>query len=369
MNIIFCLVSALMILFITPAWANLKWNIGGDVLTSYDDNITYAHTDKISSFIFKPSVVGGFIAEGKTEQVSMAVRLTQNIYASHSEFNNLEQSVKLNAKKELSSYETVTLTETFRHSEDPYEFEDAFGRQNGRYGIYTNDLGGSYTRVMNERWTAVVNAGIKNSILTREDLRDSVVYRAGLQNIYVMNMKNSILVDYDISYRTYQHGDDMFINSLSGGVRHFFTKQLYLDVKPGITFIRDIDGDNLVKPRYEVVLNDDIDETSSLKVSFLSDYGTNSYSQNLFESWRLSALFHKQFNTRLGGNVVAFYGRGHYKTTGITDRLGGVSLSATYALTRKTDIFLSYLFQKTDSNVSIRSYTKNLMQGGLKVSF
>jgi hypothetical protein len=351
------------------SFADIRWNWEGEVAEIYDDNVTFSKTDKISDEITKLSLMGGFTQESKTSRVELNARLTGNIFAEHPTFNYLSQDITLDAVKELSPYDQISAHEKFNHSEDPVSFENAFGRTNGRYSLYSNNLALEYARQMSQKLTTRLRYTQINNIFTRESLNDSMGFSPELITEYTIDSATITSLGYKYTYWDFESGSDANIHTLYGGLRRFLTRQLYLDIKPGVNFINSFDGRNISKPRFEVGLTDDVDENTSLNLTYIKEYSVTPYFQEIFDNWRLIASAAKELNARLKLTLSAFYGKGRYIGSGISDRLSGANIGLEYALTKRTSVYCKYTYQRSNSNTDTHSYTRNMAMLGIRVAF
>lgn len=340
------------------ALADFKWELGSNVSETYDDNITYAHTDRLSDEISKLSLNGGFILQNKNSQAELKTTLTENIYGHHSNLDNLQESLLLNAGYDLSPYDSFKLNESFDHSQEPTTIVDTFGRTSGRYDAYNNRVDLEYDRVINEQW----KGSFKYSELDYETSGQHVStneHNPGLGLEYDLDSANQFMFNYDFQDWTHSSGKPTNINILSGGYRHYLTTQLYFDLKPGLSFIDAQSGNRTVKPRYEADLIDDVDQNTQFKIDYVSSYTPIIYSQDNFNNWQWTLSAAKQLTKRINGNVSAFFGKGRYAVSGKTNKLTGANLGVEYDFDEKNSIQLGYLIERNDSNAPNQAYTKN----------
>ncbi len=351
------------------AFADTKWDIGAGVTGSYDDNITSVHDDRVSDFITRTTVGGGFVAQGKTGQVALKGALTENFYASNASFNNFSQALSGNAFQELSPYYTVTVGDVFSHTEEPRNFEDEFGRNTGRYSSYKNSFNLGYTRILSEQLKLNLRYRQADDIYASSSQLDAHEYAPGISGEYAFDSANQAMLDYDHSNRHFEGGQEATIQTLSAGFRHYLTPQWYAEVKPGVTFIESFNNTSSTKPRYELSLTDDVDENTRANIKYVKEFGANAFSQEIFDNWRTVLTLFRQLTAKLGWNVSAFYGEGTYTVSKIKDKTSGINTGVEYSLNKKASLFLSYLHSNTDSNIDTRSYSRNMAQLGVKFAF
>ncbi len=358
-----------MLFFPGKSFADFKWSLGGALSETYDDNVTYEKERKIESALTRLTLGGGFTKQEKNNQIVFKTSLTGNMYTPKSSYNNLSETADLDVVKDFSPYDRVSLSESFRHADDPRSFEDAFGQNSGRYSRYTNNIGVKYARILTKQLTVTLKYGQSNVFYSRKDLSNTVQFTPGLSAEYAINSANIILGSYDYVQSSYENGGKVRVNSFSGGLRHFFTEQWYLDLMPGVSLINAYDGPGSVKPRYSAVLTHDVDENTSLKLTYTQEYAANTYSQNVFNSYRWVLSGVKQLTARLSSNISAFYGQGEYQSTGIDDKLSGLSAGLGYAMTEKITLTLNYSYERTESNTDSRDYVRNMVSLGSRFAF
>ncbi len=366
---VFFLTLILSIYLCVPCFAEFKWDLGGALNQAYDDNITYVKNDKSSDAITRVSLGGGFSGKGKNESIDFKGIITQNIYAQHSSFNNLSEELSLNLNKDFGPYQNFKILENFRHAEEPRSFEDSFGRDSGRYSIYTNNLGFEYARLITQQWEVIWKYYQVDTYFTRQDLNDSTQYSPGVTNEYTIDSKNKFLMDYTYLRQEFDGGANADLHNISLGLRHFLTNQFYLDVKPGVNFISAYNNERFVKPRYELGLTQEVDEITKINLKYIREYASTAFTQDIFNSWKVVLSYLKDLTDKLALNTALFYGRGQYKLTGINDKLSGANLGVQYQLTKKVNLYTNYVFEQTDSNFTSRDYVRNMIQVGIKFIF
>ncbi len=365
--IIIC--AVLLTSFPTQSSADVHWLLGGEIRETYTDNVTYTKNDPIRDAVTGISLLGGAKYEGKNTYLDVKGRVTQNIYASHSEFNNISEDIYVSWHHDLTPYDGFTVRDTFQHGEDPFNFESAFGRTSGRYSFSHNYLDMSYARILSKQWTAKLNYRQFNDNYSRSDISDSVQYSPGVETIYEFDSAHQALLSYDFDHRTFDPGESASTHTVSTGYRHYLTNQWVVELKPGVSLIDSYSGRHYTKPRYEASLTEIVDKNTTFKVKYVQSYAPTSYNQDIFNSWRWVGEATKQLSDLLIGRVSAFFGKGEYVASEIRDKLIGANVNIEYALTKHSDLFLSYSLERTDSNTDTRDYTRNMVTAGIKFSF
>ncbi|MCX5694934.1 MAG: outer membrane beta-barrel protein [Candidatus Omnitrophica bacterium] len=348
---------------------NADLKINTSVTETYDDNITYASTDAKKDYIANLLLGADLDYEGKTNSLAFSGNLKYENFADNASFNNLAEDFSAIYRQELSKFDRFSVRNAFIHAEEPRSFEDEFGRNSGRYAYFRNIVTAGYSRDVSRNMA--INADYTNEIDTysRSDLSDTYLNAIGLGAEYTISSQTILLAGYNFSVRKFDPGTDATTNALSAGIRQYFTKQLFLEGKAGIDFIRSYDKKNYARPLFSLSLADEVNETTKFNLSFKKEYFNNAYSQDLFNEWRISAGLNKQLLARLGSNISAFYGNGEYVESGTSDNLRGINCGFDYDLRDNIKVNLNYVYSETSSNVSTREYKRNAVSLGVKVDF
>jgi len=348
---------------------DIDMDIRAGLSETYDDNITSVHENEKEDFITNLSFGLGAKYEGKTRSLELAANIIQQLFANYDNFNNTSQDVTLSFRQELSKYDRISLKDVFTHTYEPRSFEDAFGRATGRYSYYRNKLNLAYTKDIAKQLSVTARYANEIDEISREDLSDSSLNKAGLEATYFPSSATILMFSYDFSERDFDPGDNATTHTIAGGLRHYLTSQLYFDGRAGLDLINSYDQQDYTKPLIQASLTNDIDENTRAGISFAREYYTNAYSEDLFDYWHASASLRKQLFKRLGCSLSAFYGEGEYIAAGLTDKLRGASIGFTYDLRKNLKGTLNYSYSNVDSTINTREYTRNSVLVGIKAEF
>jgi len=364
--VVFCLFSAETR---AARIGGVEIKLRGGVSEAYDDNITYAETGKIHDFITRP-IIGAVAAyEGKNTVFSASGNYYHEFYADRSNFNNNGGNFTATIDSELSKFDRVTLSDTFTRTYEPRSFEDQFGRTSGRYSSTRNRVNFGYARDISRHFGLSLRYLNEYNTYSRSDLAKSFLNTAGVEGAYILSSDMSFIGAYDFTRRDFDPGLHATTNTLSGGLRKYFTKQLYFDGMGGIDLTKSYSGRNYTKPMAVVSLTDDINDRTRATLSFSKRYDTISYSQDLFDQWRVSAgLMHELFK-KLRGTLSAFYGRGEYVGTRVISKLMGSSIGLTYDINDNWKANANYSFSRQTSTSAGGGYRKNTVTLGLTAEF
>jgi opacity protein-like surface antigen len=350
------------------AMADVDVEVKGSTRVAYDDNVTFQH-DPVSDIITSMNAGIGLKAEGSRYGLNAAASITHHIYSDNSSFDNTEFDTAVDGHWDFSERDRLKFSDSYTHAEDPRSFEDAFGRENGRYTYDRNGFKLRYDRDLNAHLSAYTHYDQALNYYSRNDLSDSIQHTVGGGVEYAIDSADIVGLGYDYAKRFFTPGPEIAVNSIFGTYRRYFTTQLYLDAKVGSDFIDSESRGHDSRLRTEISLTSDVDENTRAGISFRKGLSTSSYSQNLFDSYQFSAQWARQLTRRINAGFNAFYGKGEYQVINIRDRSLGAGVGASYSLTAKSTIGLNYTYSDTESNVSSRSYKRNYVQLGMQVHF
>ncbi len=339
------------------------------VIEAYDDNITFAGSNKKSGSNTSLNLGLDGKYEGKNRGLSFSADINHKFFNSYSNFDNTSENVSITFQQELSVYQRVSLRESFTHSEEPKSFEDEFGRNTGRYSYYVNNVSCDYAADISKQLSLIFHYANEIYDPNRADLSQSFQNSLGAQAEYAINSQSTGYITYDFTRRDFNPGTKVTFNTLGGGWRQYFTSQFYADSRAGIDFINSFSGRNYAKPFYQFSLGDQFDEQSRLTFSLSKEYTVNAYTEDIFNQWRSSIAFSKQILARLSSSLSVFYGEGEYTNQGIKDEFSGSSIGLNYELWHNTRFNAGYSYSKTDSNLDGRGYTRNYISAGLMMGF
>jgi opacity protein-like surface antigen len=336
---------------------------------AYDDNITFANTNKKndSSTNLNLGVDGKY--EGKTRSLTFSADLSRQFFDTYTNFDNTSENASLTYNQEFSKYKRMSLKDSFTHSQEPRSLEDEFGRTSGRYSYSRNNISLDYTADISKQLSLIWRYANEIYDPSRKDLSNSYMNKLGVEADFAFNSQTIGYATYDFSYRTFDPGTSATFNILGAGLRQYFTNQLYADLRAGIDFIDSFNDRTYTKPSYQFSLTDEFDKESQLTLAILKEYSANAYSEDLFNYWQVSAALARQLLQRLRVNLNVFYGRGEYINFDINDRLRGAAMGLDYDLLHNLKLNLSYSYSKTVSNFSSRDYTRNYVSAGLRMEF
>ncbi len=349
--------------------SDLDIKLRGSLNQTYDDNIFYEKSDPKKDYISSLSAGMSLNYEGKRTEAGLSLDVAQNIFWKYTENQNTTERVTAKLKQELSKFDSITISNTFAHTYEPYSFEDQFVRVSGRYSYYRNVFDIGYQKDYTEQFSAKFGYGNELDLTSRSDLPDSYVNRLSFEGDYAFSSENIVLGAYEFLHRKLDPGGNANTHTLSTGMRHLFTEQLSLEGRVGADFIDSYSGKTYVNPLWSAVLTDEISEKQSANLSYIQGYSTNPSTEDIFNSWRVSGGVNRDLFKRLSGAASVFYGRGKYVTLDIKDNLFGGYTALSYDINKNLRGDLSYTYSQTTSNVDTREYRKNVVSLGISGDF
>lgn len=376
MKIFFYILFITFIGVIPVVNANAAYRIGNTdvvvragLIERYDDNITYANTNKKKDFSTDLSIGFDVQQEAKLRSLRLNGNVNSEIFSKYNKYNNTSEDFTAEFFNEVSKYQRFSLKDTFLHAYEPRSFEDEFGRTNGRYSYYRNKLNCAYKHDITEQFNA--GFGYSNEVddFSRSDLSDSYMNKAALSSEYALSSATLIESAYSFEARDFDPGNNAYTNTVSLGLRQYLTKQVYIDAITGVDFIRSYDRTDYTKPLFNIMLTDELNETLQTRLAFNKQYYTNAYSDNVFDYWKVSGELKRRIMERLAVSGAGFYGKGKYPQSDITDDLTGGSISFIYDIRDNIKGSLAYNYSRTVSNIETREYTRNNIDLNIRIDF
>jgi len=308
--------------------------------------------------------------EGKLQNLNFNGNVVRHIFSKNRKFSNTSEDFSFGYNKEFTRFDRISLTNAFIHAEEPTSFEDEFGRTSGRYTYTRNRFNGIFSHDLSKQLTLNFNYGNAITDYSRADLANIVTNNAGLEAAYAISSADIAYATYGFTSTQYAHGDTFKTNSFGGGMRHYFTSQLYLDARGGEDFVKSARSKKTSPENYiSASLTDEFDQTTRAVLSFLKQGGATSDTQDIRKSWQVSLGLSKQLFARLSASLSGFFGEGKYITSGTNDKLKGVNTGLAYEINQRWVANLSYSLSDVTSNISTREYTVNRISLGATYQF
>ena len=335
----------------------------------YDDNITYSNHNRISDFITQSLLGVSANYAGKTANFTFVGALRYDVFAENPSFDNLSENFVLNAKKDLSQYDSLSFSNSFNHAQEPRSFEDEFGRTNGRYSYYYNNTTTAYSRDLSQNLSFDLHETHELLVYSRNNISDAYLDKIGSAWHYAYNPETVALLSYDYSLSHFDPGTSMSEHTVTIGARRYLTNQFYVEGDSGVDIFTSFAKRSYVEPLFSVTLNDTVDNVTVAGLNFTKEYSPNLYSEDVLDAWRISANIQRQLFARLAGNMNFFWGQGTYITSKTKDDLIGAKVGLAYDLSPKVQLLVDYSYSHVSSNIDSREYYRNSTRLGVKVSF
>lgn len=362
--------SALLALApVVPAHAEMRLNPHASLSEEYDSNISYSSQNEISDMITRLEAGLALQYSGKLDSIALTGSIFHRFYKSHSSFNNTGENLGLTMNHEFSRFDRIRISDRYGHGTEPRSLEEEFGRSAGSYTFTNNVFDLAYTHDFGNRLTGTLNYAIENTVYSREDLSDSVRNTFGAGAEFAFDSKNIGLVDFSHTIREYTPGGTATVDSLTAGVRHYFSSQLNLQAVAGYDFIKSADGTSYTNPVTVLTLTDEITDKLQARLSYQWSNSTSNYDGDVFKNNRLSLSFSEQYNQRLKFDIQAFYGSGTYEQAQVDQVLHGASCGFQYELLRHIMWTSRLGYSQQSSNVASNEYSRTYASTGVRVEF
>ncbi|MFH1877722.1 MAG: outer membrane beta-barrel protein [Candidatus Omnitrophota bacterium] len=343
--------------------------IRGAVSGAYDDNITYVKQDRKTDFTVTPLAGVGIKQDGKTHDFLFNGNIKRELFAENNRYNNTAEDFNVSYSNDLSKKDTLIVTDTFVHAEEPRSFEDAFGRISGRYSYYTNKLNLRYSREISKQFRVLGRYENDIDLFSRVDLHDSYLNSAGVEADYIINSDVTVLVSYDYLRRLFDPGGGAYANTVSAGFSYNLTKRIFFSCLTGLDLINSYDKKDHTKPFVFTKIEGEIDDTTRADLSFKYKTYSFPYFEDYFDYWQFSGTFTKEVLERLTLSAMFFFGNGKYIDYGLKYGIAGVGGALTYDINDKIKASLSYSYSGVDSNLEFQEYDKNVVALTVTVVF
>lgn len=350
-----------------------------DAAEVYDSNITFTPSEEIDDLITE--LTGGLEVdyEARKHRLSVLGQVRQQIFAENSSFNNNAQFGDVDYRYDLTERDRIKFTDKFSHAEEPRSFDEQLGGDNGRFSRVQNSSMLEYSRDISKKLSLAGRYGNGFTLLSRSDLRDSVQNRVGIDGNYFLSSATMVSLFYQFLHRHFSGGsntgaennaNNAAIHEFAAGIRRYFTRQLFGDMRGGLGIVDDFGRQTLLKPIFSASLNNDVDERTQLKLlGFEWRTTTSSFENSVFNSWRLSAGIKHDLTKKLSGELGGFFGMGEYETTEEEETLFGAAIQLIYEVSDNWQVSGGYTLTIRDSTPSTQDYTKNLAFVKLSVGY
>ena len=173
----------------------------------------------------------GIKYEGKAKTLELIGYVSNQTFAENKDFNNITQNVTLNFKNEFSEYDRMSLKNVFSHTDAPLFFredffDEQFGRTGGRFDYFKNRFTTNYSRDVTKHLVVIARYANDIDAFSGVDLLNSFQNKAGAEMDYIFSSSTIFFFSYDIAHRQFEEGKNALINTITPGIRQYFTKKI-----------------------------------------------------------------------------------------------------------------------------------------------
>lgn len=348
----------------------VDWDIHGNAAGVYDDNLTSRNEDPLDDYLTRLSIGVDLINESPNHLLQFTGDISQDIFSQYDDFNNNAQRFFVNFENYITKYDKLVLQNNFTNTEDPRNFEDTFGREEGRYRYVRNNFSARYIRELQKHLRLLIRYANEfyNPSLAR--IRESIRNQYGAGMEYDVTSNLTLQGDYEYGQREFNESQSASWHGVYGGWKYAFAERLTWSLKAGVDFLENFDGSNNANENIESTIGYDYSETTHLAIKINKSVTANAYSEDLFDQWNISASAQKELSERLSAQVTSFlYGEGEYERSGRKDEFVGLQVGFEYELTEDVLCYARYHLRDVDSSLESETYTKNTTSLGVQFSF
>ena len=385
-----------------PPYRGITLKIIGDITGNYSNNVTYASDDenKVEDFRTMLNLGLNFKYTGKRRSMGFSGLMTRQIDRTASNIRNSTENIKLNYSEMLTKYDSISLNDNYTHTQEPgsmtgdfdmeecreyyrdygynaakiesvcNEFNEEFGRFKGRFDSYKNNFSFSYLRAIGKTVTLRTNYNRYKNWSDAVGTNDSVSNAFGLTATYKHSEATRFSLSYKYQLSDFERGDGISNESINIGIGQSFTKNTFLSANVGQSNVSS--GNDTIS--LGATLRSVFDEKTSGSLSYSQGVEINANTDDTFENWQATGSLSRILLEDLKSSLSAFYGKGDYSTSSITDTFLGASVNLTYIFWQSKrgssmEGILGYSYSDLASSDKGREYTGHLINTSLVVAF
>lgn len=339
------------------------------VTETYDDNINFSESETEEDFITRVNLGLNVASEGKKHVIGLNSNIRQSFYANKQNSNNTSGNVEVTFQNELTQHDRLSISNTFSRTLEPPRIEDEFGNTTKASKKSKNIFGFLYSRDLNEKtMLSMKYSNIVDKVLGGKT-KDAYINAAGTEISYSADASTTYMISYDFSNRRVEDVGGTVLHSISAGLREYLNKRIYLDSRIGANFINSIEGQHDTSELINVSLTDEIDETSSIGVSFEDTTQTMAGIDETFDLWQMTGSYTKALYERFNFSSSAFYGNGTAELLNYTEKLWGAEISLSYKFSENIKWNMGYTYSDKEATAENQSYTRNTLTTGITTVF
>jgi hypothetical protein len=335
----------------------------------YDDNITFSEIETEEDFITRVNLGLNVISEGKKHALGLNGNIRQSFYADKQNSNNTSGNVGVTFQNELTQHDRLSISNTFSRTLEPPRIEDEFGNTTKASKKSKNTFGFLYSRELSEKTMLSMNySNIMEKVLGGTT-KDAYINGAGTEISYTADASTTYMISYAFSNRRVEDVGGTISHSISAGLKEYLTKRIYFDGRIGANFVDSIGGQHDTSELINVSLTDEIDETSSIGVSFEDTTQTMTGIDEMFDLWRMTGSYTKALYEGFNFSSSAFYGNGTAELLNYTEKLWGADISLSYKFSENMKWNMGYTYSDKKATTENQSYTRNTLTTGISANF
>jgi hypothetical protein len=348
----------------------LDLKIAGIITEIYDDNIE-SSKDKKQDIKTKLTVELDTYYAGKASFGEFKSSITREMFADNSELTNTNGTFSGSVTKRLSDLENIALNDTYVRTFEPADVEGQFASTVGRSKSSLNRFQMSYSRTMAKDlgFTARYSNEVSRSSSSDNSIQNSLSFSGA----YTYSPDITFLLSYEAAQRDYESANDITRHTVYAQIQKYLNKKVYITGLFGGDFLKFSSSD--ISSEYSeyirVSLSSDMTRNLSTEISYEKRSQIPSFEDSIFDSWMISASFSGAVSDRLKVSANSDYGRGEYKQRGFIDKFFRAIFFVNYNLNKYVDATFRYSYNKRESDdiEDIRSFEKNMVSGGLRVTY
>lgn len=370
-RIIVVKLSFLTILFILPTESiagEIKTKIRASTGQKFDDNINYSKNDRKADFISDLKVGVDLNVENKRYFSRLSVDIIQELFWDNTENQNMTELFNGEFTYNLSKFDKISVSDKFTHTDRPMSFEEEF-ESNGRFNKISNIFDVYYEKEFSSDLYGKIGYGNDINRANRDDVLDSTLNRLFVEGGMLLESKNIISARYDYLTRDLDPGGSVSFNSLSVNMKQYLTDKVSFEGRVGVDFIETYNDNTFAKPSWSVRLVDQFTKTEESYIAFVQRYSTNPYTEDVYNSWRISTGLNSKLSKKMEASADLFYGASNYETLSLKEKMFGIKFNLDYDISKDMNGNFSYTCSVKNSNDDSREYLKNVVFLGLSTDF
>lgn len=337
--------------------------IRGDLTETYDSNVNFEKDNETDGFRTDAAISLGLNRAWRRATLSLNGSVTHGLYSEDRDIGTGSEYLSLSFGYEPSAYTTLQLSDTFRHSQEPGDFREEFGRIAGRFDSYVNSFSLGLTREIGKDFSATASYG--NTIIRKDEGTDSDVQTAGIRLNY--NYSIDKIFHFGYSYAFSKEGEEdseSSSHSIVFGAEKYFSQRLTL--KGEFSLGRN-DSDDATTSSVHVSLNQELNKLTAVNLSFALYNSDITSGDSTSNNWQIDGNIRREISDKINGYANVFYGEGTFKDVGGKDKLFGIGGKIDYEVTQRLRGYLNYSFSRLRSTDETRGYSRHLV--GLGASY